>query len=118
MIKLKISVTKKILFKARNCGSGNTTGCAIALAVKDIFPLASVTGPYMRYHWQKGEEIKLPKKASKFVYQFDNASPSERIKMNPISFEIEVPDNVIEQINIEEVRPLLQNHPTLELIEP
>jgi hypothetical protein len=129
-IKLKISVTEYIISKSLLCGKGDSnsinTSCAIALAIRDIFPLARVEerGIFLDNESFKkfgsdniDGDIPLPPEASDFIVEFDNASINERLDMKPISFEIEIPDEVICQINIDEVRPLLQNHPTLELIE-
>lgn len=44
MTQLKITVTKEILEKSKNCGDAYGAGknCAIALAVRDVFPMAWV----------------------------------------------------------------------------
>lgn len=118
MIKLKISVTEEIL--NGDCVAQNGSNCAIAKAVKQIFPFAHVQYDfirpftYMRTEWcnKVAYRIFLPKEAKKFIEEFDSGH-----SVAPISFEVEIPDSVIEQINIEEIRPLLQNHPSLELIE-
>lgn len=130
MIKLKIYVTKEILERSKNCGFGNKgfpgKSCAIALAIIDIFPSANV-GSYEfwpiwdwsddNFYQPKGfGSIELPDEAIEFIKQFDFSTVTDRENMMPVTFEIKIPDNVIGQINIEEIRPLLINHPTLELI--
>lgn len=116
-VKLKISVTKEILEKSHNCSETQVAmNCAIALAVRDIFPDACV-GPIGIRPFSNQIAITLPKNARQFIGQFDSSTPEERMEMSPITFEIEVPDEVIELINIDELKPLLQNHPTLELLE-
>jgi hypothetical protein len=118
MTKLKITVTKEILEKSKNCGHENkliSQSCAISLAVIDIFPNVSV-GADSILDMSTGLYMELPEVAKKFIDSFDWANPEERVKMNPISFEIEIPNEVIEKINIDELRPLLVNHPTLELV--
>lgn len=130
--KLKISVTKEVLWESRECG-GMMDVCAVSVAIRDIFPDA-LTGikyiyPYKSQQSLSGSEneiakklgfndiIKLPQEASAFIRKFDQSTVAERVAMQPISFEISIPDKVIEKINIEELRPLLENHPTLELIK-
>ena len=124
MTKLKIKVTKDILERSKKCLSNcsiTPTNCAIALAVRDIFPDAYVD-LYVMYFDKKdvGDYLAppaiLPINAVSFIQEFDSKSPSARVKMPEIEFEISIPDEVIEKINIDELRPLLQNHPTLELV--
>lgn len=130
MIKLKIKVTKEILEKTGFCDQGWECGnissnCAIAVAVRDIFPTAIVEEKFI-VPFFKGEKysvceppddsIFLPTKVSAFIRKFDGAQPHERPLMKELEFEIEISDEVLEQINIEEIRPLLVNHPNLELV--
>lgn len=134
MVKLKIKVTEGILKKSKHCGKNKKTfrfeetNCAIALAVRDIFPKAYVEGSSVYFDSELDESgrvsilrgigisAKLPPLAQDFIENFDFASPFKRVKMAPIEFEIKVPNCVIEKINIDELRPLLENHPTLELV--
>lgn len=122
---LKIKVTKDILNETKNCaadiGSGLGDRCAIAVAVRDIFPFAYVCIDEIK---PMGigfngviSNIPLPPCAQHFISEFDTNSPTERALMPELEFEISIPDKVIEKINIDEIRPLLENHPTLELIE-
>jgi len=120
-IKLKISVTKEILERSKMCGFDNirdmTTNCAIALAIRDVFPQAIVETEELYFFGDdKGPKASLPKKAINFIIDFDLNEPDLRVDMNPISFNITIPAKVIKQINIEEVKILLTNHPTLELV--
>jgi hypothetical protein len=121
--KLRISVTKEILEKSKMCGTDSgkliSMNCAVALAVIDIFPRSCVsTSNIAVFHIGLGVTlISLPEAACRFIDNFDKLSAEDRVKMEPISFEIEIPDEVINQINIDEIRPLLVNHPTLELVE-
>ena len=133
MTKLKIKVTKEILRQTCNCGNGNAlegqlnSHCAIAVAIRDVFPEALVEelGIFLnhkeyvaKWHTQNPDkfDIKLPAKASRFILNFDLNDAIERMAMNPIEFEVEIPDWIIETINLEELKPLLENHPTLELV--
>ena len=121
MTKLKIKVTKEILERSKYCGGGDlnvSQNCAVALAVRDIFPKAAVDGDYI---WPDADIkeglMPLPREVSAYIIEFDNLYPQDRPKLPEIEFEVEIPDSVIEKINIEELKPLLQNHPTLQLIE-
>lgn len=127
--KLKITVTKEILKRSSYCGIGEDaldinicesiqTNCAIALAVRDIWPKARVDYDYIYPFGKEGVAtmIALPKKISNWINRFDDATPRGRERMKPFSFDVEIPDKVIKKINIDEIRALLQNHSTLELI--
>jgi hypothetical protein len=117
---LKITVTKEILEKSKMCGTKlgilMSENCAIAIAVRDIFPDACVGNPQILLGVLPFDVVNLPIDAIKFIERFDVSSPQDRVNMEPISFEIEIPDEVIAKINIDELRPLLINHPTLELV--
>lgn len=121
-ISLKIKVTKEILFKSRMCGVGiwaytNVgSSCAVALAVLDIFPKAWVKHFYIELDNSCTKRIPLPMEATQFILEFDRATPELRPLLNELEFEIDIPDEVLEQINLAELRPLLINHPTLELV--
>lgn len=133
MTKLKIKITKDIYEKAMYCGRGapgpTTENCAIALAVRDIFPHAAVGGSFILFdgRCRKGTILEivrqgkklgamLPKIAMGMIVQFDTSSPERRLTLPEFEFEIDVPDEVVDSINIEDVKILLQNHPNLELV--
>lgn len=128
-MKLQINITQEILQKTKNCSVFNGdmgTSCAIAEAVRDIFPNAQVSEDCIRFAEAsskgaiqlnfRSEVIYLPLKAVAFIQKFDKFSPSERIKMEPISFEIIVPDSLIEDIDISEVEEILKTSLTLQLV--
>ena len=126
MTTLKIKVTKDILEKSKTCGTIEPNGfkghsCAIALAVRDIFPTANIgfheVWPLWNGYNYTGATIRLPNIVSEYIKVFDRTPTAERPMLPEIEFEIEIPDSVIEKINIEELKPLLENHPTLELIK-
>jgi len=121
--KLKIKVTKDVLERSKMCGvvkHFRGDSCAIALAVRDVFPEASV-GFHQIFPlgvakgWQN-IEIPITSEVTQYIKDFDGTDPADRPNLPEIEFEITIPDEVIAQINIEEIRPLLVNHPTLELI--
>ena len=128
MTRLTIKVTKDIIEKSRFCGQvkdlhNSSTHCAIALAIRDIFPDARVSpnhiypfGPiFLNNDDMKRVYIQLPKEAIIFISIFDNMDACQRLELAEITFDIEIPDIVIEKIDIDELKPLLANHPTLAL---
>jgi len=127
-MKLKIKVTKDILEKSKMCGVENSmeipTNCAISLAIRDIFPLAYVQSYYMYFDindvgnaiGMHENSVSLPIWVTDYIQMFDMTLPDDRPKLPEFEFEISVPDSIIERININEIKTLLQNHPTLELI--
>lgn len=131
-MKLEIKITKEILKRAKMCGKESPfkipTNCAIALAIREIFPNASVNRRKLFYNKQdeetykdcKNEDFlhsKLNDEIWSFVIQFDNKSPEERVLMKPFSFEIEVPEEVINQIGIQEAIDIINKSETLNLVE-
>ena len=123
-MKLKIKVTKEILERSMWCSTdaanegekGVMGNCAIAVACREIFPKCFVnsdtisTGSFI---------IPLPYIAMNLIDEFDNLShrPLKRLLMQPLEFEVELPDKLIDSIDIDEVREILKESETLELVE-
>ncbi len=112
-----IRVTKEILDRAKYCGQKQEESigenCAIALALRDLFPDVSVTGtgihPFGSERNLKGDlSISLPFVARDFIKVFDSlvAMPRVRLLLPEFDFEIMIPDKVLEQINIEGLQDL------------
>jgi hypothetical protein len=120
-MKLQITVTKEILEKSMWCGTGvlaNTAkNCAIALAVRDIFPEATVfpLGGIKVNGSILENGIMLPQLARDFIGEFDNLSstPEKRLLLNPLEFTVELPEQIVNSINIDDI----YNSKTLELIK-
>lgn len=115
-VQLKIKVTRKQIDGGCRL---NGRYCGIALAARDIFRQAHVTASSIRpfyYDDDRYTEIPLPENAMRFIRDFDGTEYDKRPDLPELEFEITIPDEVIEKINIDELRPLLVNHPTLELI--
>ncbi|MEJ0104569.1 MAG: hypothetical protein WDO19_19300 [Bacteroidota bacterium] len=114
---LKVSITKEIIHRCRNCGNeiqrlevGNN--CAIAFALIDVFPNIYVGGYYilpLGLDAEKEIRIPLPGIAQQFIKLFDGfcLTPRLRLLLPEFEFTIDVPDEVIDQINIDEVRELI-----------
>jgi hypothetical protein len=115
-VSFKIKVTKEILELSKGCGAEELEiigeNCAIALAVKEIFPDVVVTGDFIypfgvddNDQWDE-LKILLPKMAQDFIKNFDSLYkiPNQRLRLPEFEFEISIPDEIISQINIDEVR--------------
>lgn len=124
-MKIKIHITKDILKKSMWCGTTNETSCvlencAIALAVRDIFPNAQVSSLYLVFNKLDKEnraKVELLPFTRAYIKLFDNTIPGNRIHLPEYSFEIEVPEEIIDSIGIDEAKRILEKSETLELIE-
>ena len=126
-VQLKISVTREIIKQCKHCGIGNDKyeigkNCAVAIAVADIFPDAYVTNYYiypfgLEYEKEDKLKIALPLVAQQFIKLFDSFSviPKLRLLLPEFEFSIDVSDEVIEHINIDEVRDLIRGNKFLQL---
>lgn len=120
-MKIKIHVTKDILERSKMCGvkknSLTVHSCAVAIAVKDIFKSVAVDGiTICVYHKIGYTEIDLPEEARIFIRVFDNCKPKDRVLLPEFSFEITIPDSVIDKIGIEQATHLINESKTLELV--
>ena len=113
-VPFRIRVTKEILALSKSCGSEDLEiigeNCAIALALKDIFPDVNVTGnciyPFGIDNDRWNElKIELPKTAQDFIRVFDSLSaiPNQRLRLPEFEFDIAIPDEIISEININEI---------------
>jgi len=119
-LQLKIAITKNVIEHCKNCGNENEeheigNNCAIAFALMDIFPNVYVTNYYIfpfgiENKKEEGLKIPLPIIAQQFIKLFDGfrLTPTLRLLLPEFEFTIDVPDEVIEQINIDEVRELIE----------
>lgn len=127
MYTLKIKVTKEILEKSKNCGyvknfkwfpsysafENHNSNCAFACAVNEIFPKTNVSCHNM---FTPYGVISLTAEMKRFIGKFDYSTPEERMEFPEEEFEVSIPDNVIEKINIDEVQEVLKTVPHLELV--
>ena len=119
-LQLTISITKEIIRECKNCGNGNEEreigkNCAVAFALIDIFPDVYITNYYIfpfgiEHEKEQDLRIPLPIVAQQFIKLFDAfyLTPKLRLLLPEFEFTIDVPDEVIEQINIDEVRGLIK----------
>ncbi|HSZ87013.1 MAG TPA: hypothetical protein VK787_13355 [Puia sp.] len=126
----KISITKQILEESKHCSSSindvKLTGenCAIANALKYLFPDVYVTGYYIypfatdEQHIYKHFRIELPQIAKDFIRVFDSLCkmPDTRTLLPEFEFEISLPDEIISEVNIDEIKNIVyKDLPALEL---
>ncbi len=119
---LKISITKEIIKECKNCGNEYEEheigkNCAVAVALSDIFPNVYITNYYIfpfgiEHEYEKEQVLKIPLPiiAQQFIKLFDGfrLTPKLRLLLPDFEFTINIPDEVIEQINIDEVKELIE----------
>ena len=87
--------------------------CAVAIALRQIFPDAHVSSslifPFGTDTAAKDLKISLPVVAQQFIKLFDgfHLVPNVRLLLPAFEFDIEVPDDVIDAINIDDITALL-----------
>lgn len=125
-MRIKVNVTTDVLERSKMCGiikEYKSDSCAIALAFIDLFENARV-GCYEVWlitypdagKFDHRSCVNLPQSAVSFIQRFDLLTPEERVKMQPFSFEIEVPDYVISKIGLGEIYRVLSESKSLELV--
>jgi hypothetical protein len=132
-MKLKINITKNILAESMYC-KGTIRGkvgqnCAIGKAIYNLFGNRSWVASekieifktdidFENVAWwtEPKYSISLPIEAAMFIDTFDKKTPFERLEMDELSFEVDIPEEVIEEIGINEVHQILEKTPSLELV--
>jgi len=118
-IPFTIKITKEVINKSKFCGVDKTTSveenCAVAIAIQDIFPDARVTASHI-YPFgvddtkKENLKIELPEIAKNFIKVFDSlvAIPKVRLLLPEYEFVIEISDEVIQKINIDQIKKILE----------
>jgi hypothetical protein len=120
-MKFQINITKDVLQRSMMCGTNPhglvTENCAIAVAIRDLFP-EMIIGCDICFDGLK-ESINLPNEATHFILKFDNLrdTPRKRLELPEFSFQIDVPEEYLEDITISEIKEILKNSKSLELID-
>ena len=121
-VQFTIRITKAILEHCKKCGTENNkqeigNNCAVAFALKDIFPDVYVTDYYIfpfGIDAGKGKNIKItmPVIAQQFIKLFDGffLMPNLRLLLPEFEFTISIPPEVIDQVNIDEIMELIKDH--------
>lgn len=121
-MKIKIKVTKDILKRSAMCGTFSQIAkvienCAIALAVREVFPNAVVGQTSIRpFGYNITPSIELPRCAKHFIKLFDKSCPIQRVSMPEFEFTVDVPDSVIDKIGIKDAIDIINKSETLELV--
>lgn len=125
-MKTQIKITKEIYQRSMMCGVQTQShlmlpiskNCAIALAVREIDKRASVGATRIKWYGIIEESV-LPERAQLMIHVFDTLvhTPEQRPKLEEFTFEIELPDALIEKIGIEEAYDAISNSSTLEFAE-
>lgn len=115
-MKVLVKITSEVIKASQSC-QGLIHSCLIARACRDIFPQAVVYAkiPHkylIHLNDRSARTIDLPLEAINLIKAFDSGK-----KMHPISFEIDVPNEIIERIGIDEVHKILSESKTLECVE-
>ena len=101
-----------------------TGNCAITYALHKIFPYVTVESEIIILNSLAPQAIskryiyiKLPTEAQIFIEMFDDSTPWYRANyMKPFSFEIEIPDEYLDSVDISEIHQALEESKTLELV--
>ncbi len=132
---MTINITKDVLNESKFCKGVSMErdrigqNCAIGKAIFDLFgDLSWVNSTFIGIYktgftsWLENPttypdyEIRLPLKAILFISKFDGSTPKERANMKPFSFDVEIPDEVVELIGgVEEVYKILEESETMQL---
>lgn len=141
-MKLTIKITKEVLRKSMFCifeSDDVGVSCAFGLAIHDLLPnsftfqrriivgLSSWQVDGSSFEIADDEShpkfkdlavIKLPYEATMWIKDFDHCSPRERSEMPEASFNIDLPESIIDSIGIEEAKEIISKSSTLELVSP
>lgn len=118
-MKILIKITKDVLRRSAMCRGNITENCAVALAVRDMFPESWMGRAYLclSYGYTKYYYITVNNNVTQFIKSFDISTPAQRLLLPEFSFEIEVPQQLIDSIGIGEVYRILSESKTLELAQ-
>lgn len=130
-MKILIKVTKEVLTASMMCGrigGEPNQNCAIAVAVRDIAPRAEVYITHINWlgnnvpiyqGWDERSDFsRVPKHVQEFIKLFDSTEPVGRPHLPEFSFEVDLPNEVIDRITIPEAYRILSESKTLELVHP
>lgn len=128
-LQFKIKITRAIIEQCIHCGCANDQfsigrNCAIAIALQDILPDAYVTNHYIFPFgiWdelKKDIKIPLPVVAQQFIKLFDGfyLIPHLRLLLPEFEFMIDIPQEVVDEINIDEIQELIKNKNVIQTLE-
>ena len=127
---LKIVITKAIIEHSKYCGTAGGAAdignnCAIAMTLVDIFPDVHVTDYHIfPFGTEAGKPrelfIPLPVIAQQFIKLFDGfcLTPRLRLLLPEFEFTVDIPDEVIDQINIDEIKRFIETGKKIHVSTP
>jgi hypothetical protein len=125
-MKVLIKITRDILERSAKCREHYPRNCAIALAMRELFPNCCVGAFQIRFYDSTYNNrsmvvgvgpvgyANLPDLAIKFIRAFDSAPVGYRAQLPEFSFEVDIPNEVIDSIGIGQVYKVLSESKTLE----
>jgi len=120
MIKLKVKVTKEILKESMMCGhdwyEGVSSNCAVALAIREIFPKVRVARRYFRL----SPRVSSQHDGRDFINQFDalRGTPEKRLELPETVVTLDITDEIIDHLStmIPNYEEVVNAQPHLELV--
>lgn len=104
-MKFKMTITKSIIAATRMCSKENPfhlfENCAFARAYNELIPNVSVESSHIYFHAKDTYSdldcpVQWTPEQMEFINRFDNATPEQRLEFPEQTFEVEIPDSVIE----------------------
>lgn len=117
MIQIKVKVTKDILRESMMCGTNaklKTKNCAVALAIKEIFPFASVG--VFEYYPVSTKTTYARHDGGTFIKMFDLSTPAERLLLPETEITLDITDEILEAIDLPEIAAKVETIDHLELV--
>jgi hypothetical protein len=127
-MKIRIHVTEEILRKSMYCPMLRTcpeseldiikNDCAVSEAVRELFPRAKVFQTGANLDWTVEDScVSFNYETQAFIRSFDNVDDyDERLLIPAYSFELTVPQSLIDAIGITEIERILSESKTLEAV--
>ena len=122
MIKLQVKVTKEILRESMYCNQQYHNNCAIAIAIKEIFPKSETYGESVFILGSDSEVypimgLEAKHDGKEFIEKFDKSNPQKRSLMPETIVTLDITDEILEKINLEDMSNMVSKIEHLELIE-
>lgn len=109
-MKIEIEVTQAHIEAGLPCAANH---CAIALAMKEVFPYVMVTGRDIHLDTSQDSSlmVDVPLEVNRFITAFDSG-----LGVAPFKFKLEIPDEVIQVIRLPNLESLLNEAQHLHLV--
>lgn len=100
-MRAKIQITDHIIRRSAYCPKKLIhDGCALKLAVHDLFPTAHVFEGFLGFTDRNGYEVTvdLPEEATEFIQIWDNLTPEQRLNLSPTEITLDLPEDAVNAI--------------------